>query len=266
MQRLMIEKNIGIWTARFHNPPHHYMDQHTATALDAFLDEVEASDEVRVVILTGSAPGLFIRHYDVGELLQLAKDLAEQGAEFSLDNPSPEANVHRCYRRMEELPVPFIAAINGSAMGGGFEMALACDIRLVQDGHFDLGLPEVNIGILPGAGGTQRLPRIIGQGRSLQMMLLGDTISPRQAVEYGLALECVEGDVQQRAQEIASRVAALPPKALAHIKQLVRSAADYSLQDGLARERTLFMDLMVSDDGLERMQKMVDGGDIRNPG
>ncbi len=264
MQRLIVEKDSGIWTVRFHNPPHHYMDQHTATALDAFLDDVEASDEVRVVILTGSEPGLFIRHYDVDELLQLAKALAEQRAEFSLDNPSPEADVHRCYRRMEELPVPIIAAINGSAMGGGFEMALASDIRLVQDGEFDLGLPEVNIGILPGAGGTQRLPRIIGQGRALQMMLLGQTISPQQAVDYGIALECVAGDVQQRAREIASHLAALPPKALAHIKQLVRTSADYSLHDGLARERTLFMDLMVSEDGIERMENMVDGGDIRS--
>ncbi|MEM8500471.1 MAG: enoyl-CoA hydratase-related protein [Pseudomonadota bacterium] len=264
MQRLKVEKDAGTWTVRFHNPPHHYMDRHTATALEALLDDVQASDEVRVVILTGSEPGLFIRHYDVSELLQLAKELAEQGAQFSIDNPSPEAVVHRCYRRMEELPVPFIAAINGHAMGGGFEMALACDIRLVQDGEFDLGLPEVNIGILPGAGGTQRLPRLIGQSRALQMMLLGNTITPRQAVDYGIAMECVDGDVQHRAKEIASQIATLPPNALAHIKHLVRSAADYSLQDGLARERTLFMDLMVSNDGLERMQNMVDGGDIRN--
>ncbi|MFK7732544.1 MAG: enoyl-CoA hydratase/isomerase family protein [Pseudomonadales bacterium] len=264
MQRLLLEKDSGIWTVRFHNPPHHYMDQHTATAFEAVLDEVQSSNEVRVVILTGSEPGMFIRHYDVGELLQLGKDLAEQGAQFSIDKPSPEADIHRCYRRMEELPVPFIAAVNGSAMGGGFEIALASDIRLVQDGEFDLGLPEVNIGILPGAGGTQRLPRIIGQGRALQMMLLGETISPRQAADYGIAMECVAGDVQQRAMEIAQRLAALPPKALGHIKQLVRSTADYSLEEGLARERTLFMDLMVSKDGLERMQTIVDGGDIRD--
>lgn len=264
MQRLLIEKDSGIWTVRFHNPPFHYMDQHTATALEAFLDDVEASEEVRVVILTGSEPGWFIRHYDVDELLQVAKALSEKGTEVSIDKPLPEAVVHRCYRRMEELPVPFIAAINGSAMGGGFEMALACDIRLVQDGEFDLGLPEINIGILPGAGGTQRLPRIIGQGRALQMTLLGQTISPHQAADYGIAMECVAGDVQLRAQEIASQLAALPPKALAHIKKLVNTAADYSLQDGLARERSLFMDLMVTEDGIERMERMVDGGDIRS--
>lgn len=264
MQRLIVEKRSAIWTVRFYNPPHHYMDLHTVTAFAAVLDEVQSSDEVRVVILTGSEPGMFIRHYDVGEILQLGRDLAAQGAQFSIDKPTPEAETHRCFRRMEELPVPFIAAINGSAMGGGFEMALACDLRLVQDGDFDLGLPEVNIGILPGAGGTQRLPRIIGQGRALQMMLLGDTISPRQAADFGIAMECVAGDVQQRAMEIAQRLAALPPQALAHIKQLVRGSADYSLQDGLARERTLFMDLMVLKDGLERMEKMVDGGDIRD--
>jgi enoyl-CoA hydratase/carnithine racemase len=265
MSRLLVEKEGPVWVAKFHNPPHSYMDHRSVAELGALLDEVESSDAVRAVILTGSEPGIFIRHYDVGELLQMGSDMAGQGMNFSVERVVPETEIHRCFRRMESLPVPFIAAINGLAMGGGFETALACDLRLVQDGDYDLGLPEVNIGLLPGAGGTQRLSRLLGQARAMEMILLGSTLSPQQTCDYGLAMECVNGDVLQRAREVAARIVEHSSLATGHIKQLVRGAHEWMPDEGLARERTLFCDLMVAPQSLEAMQKMVDGDlDIRD--
>jgi len=265
MSRLLIEKTGPVWVAKFNNPPHSFMDHLTAEALSLFLDEVEASDEVRVVILTGSEPGVFIRHYDLSVLLERGKAMAERGLQFSLDRLVPESQLHQCLRRIEKNPIPFIAAINGTAMGGGFEMALACDLRLVQDGPFDLGLPEVNIGLLAGGGGTQRLPRLIGQSRAMEMELLGRTVSPKSAVAYGIAMECVDSDVLVRAREIADKLVGKSEQAIAHIKQLVRGADEWSLDDGLAKERTLFCDLMVGDRAVSDMESLLSGEkDIRD--
>jgi enoyl-CoA hydratase/carnithine racemase len=267
MKRIILENNGPVWLVTFHNPPHSYMDHVTATELMSVLDEVEASAAVRAVILTGSEPGVFIRHYDVGELFDVGTGMAQKGLEFSPERPVPETEVHRCLRRMELMAVPFIAAINGTAMGGGLEMALACDLRLVQDGDYDLGLPEVNIGLVPGAGGTQRLPRLIGQARAMEMILLGRTVSPQRACELGLAMESVKGDVVARAREVAAQIAGHSPRASGHIKALVRGATQWPEDDGLARERTLFCDLMVAPEGLEDMRHMVDGDkDIRDLG
>lgn len=260
MARLIVEKDGPVWVAKFHNPPQGYMDGVTASELNVFLDEVEASDTVRTVILTGSQPGVFIRHYDVGELESIGAAMSEKQLVFSQDNPVPESDVHTCLRRIGELPVPFIAAVNGIAMGGGFEMALACDLRLVEDGDYKLGLPEVNVGILPGAGGTQRLTRLIGQARAMQMILLGKTVSPGVIHEYGLALECVQGDVLVRARELAATLVGYSSLAVRHIKYLIRGVPGWSLEEGLAMERTLFCELMVSPEGLDAMRGMVEGG------
>lgn len=267
MPRLIIDTSGPVWQLQFHNPPEGLMDQVTATELSDFLDQVEASDSVRAVVLSGSTPGVFIRHYDVGELSGTGAALAGQDMVFDPDRPIPESPVHTCLRRMEELPVPFIAAINGMAMGGGLETALACDLRLVQDGDYDLGLPEITVGLLPGAGGTQRLTRVVGEARALQMILTGATIKPQQALEIGLVAECVSGDVVARALEVAGIIAAYPALAAGHIKHLVRGVARWSPEEGLARERTLFCDLMVSPESQAAMVRMLEsGGDIRAAG
>jgi enoyl-CoA hydratase len=136
----------------------------------------------------------------------------------------------------------------------------------VKDGPYDLGLPEVNLGILPGAGGTQRLTRLVGKAKALELMLLGQTISPRQALDIGLASFCVEGDVLDKAMEIASRLASRSPRAVGHIKDLIQGIDDREVEEGFARERTLFCDLMVDERGLEEMKKMAAGErDIRDP-
>lgn len=259
MTQIAVEVNNAVVIARIGNPPSGYMNEDTANELIALLDRIEHEDDIRAVILTGSMDGVFIRHYDVGILEQRGRQMAAKGYTFEVSRPIPESAFLTALRRIDEMPKPFIAAINGTAMGGGFELALACDIRLVQDGPYDLGLPEINIGLLPGAGGTQRLSRLIGESKALEMIMTGTTISPQQTVELGIASRCVEGNVLPAALEIADALAGKHPGALAHIKYLIKGSTQRPLREGLADERTLFCDLMINPDSLEKMAEMNTG-------
>jgi len=241
---------------RFSNPPTGTMDDATEVELEQLLDAIEADERLRVVVLTGADPGVFIRHYDVRVLEQRGRALAARGLRFSTDRPVPEAPIHRCLRRIERGGRIFIAGINGAAMGGGYELALACDLRIAQDGDYRIGLPETNIGLLPGAGGTQRLARLVGPSRALEWILTGRTFPPREAAALGLVNECCPQPVLDRCVQLAEDLAARHPAALSHVKRLVRGAASGGLDAGLADERTLFCDLMTSERSIELMAKM----------
>lgn len=258
-QRLSVSTEGAVAILRFSNPPHEYMDDVTVRQLTSTLDQIEGDAGIRAVVLTGASDDVFIRHYDVRELEERGRKLAARGLAFSMERPVPENAIHACYKRIEQSSKPFIAAVNGTAMGGGFELALCCDIRLVQDGPFDLGLPEVNIGLLPGGGGTQRLTRLVGQARALELMLLGKTFTPEQAVAFGLAAECVAGRVLPRALELAAELAAKPVSAVMHIKRLVREFGRVDQEAGFAAERTLFCDLMIGEPAIGRMHAMNTG-------
>ncbi len=254
---------IAVW--RFSNPPEGFMDEGTVEDLTRLLDRFDAEDGPRVAVLTGGDPGVFIRHYDVGALAALGRGLQARGQRFEVERPIPEAPYLRCLRRIETSPKPFVCAMNGTAMGGGFELALACDFRLVEAGPHALGLPEVNIGLLPGAGGTQRLPRLVGLAKAAELVMLGRTLSPREALRLGLVQDCVEGPVLPRALALAEELAEKPARALAHIKALIRAALEQPLAQGLAAERTLFCDLLVHEPSLARMERMNrEGLDIRD--
>ncbi|MDP6829696.1 MAG: enoyl-CoA hydratase/isomerase family protein [Alphaproteobacteria bacterium] len=266
MAQITIENDGAVAVVRFTNPPDGFMNNATVPEITAMLDQVEADDDVRAVVLTGGLPDVFIRHFSVVELEERARSQRAEGiGGFDLTHPIPERDLHRDFRRIEDSPKPFVAAINGTAMGGGFELALRCDFRIAQDGPYSIGLPEINIGILPGAGGTQRLSRIIGQAKTLELTLLGKTLSPREAAEYGLVTECVEGSALDRAMEIARELTTKSPHAVAYIKHLVRRSELVAPMDGLAAERTLFADLLVRDEAVELMTEMNQGKrDIRD--
>ncbi|GIK82683.1 MAG: short-chain-enoyl-CoA hydratase [Alphaproteobacteria bacterium] len=261
---ITVEKTDAVAVLRFHNPDRGLMDSHTETALGPALDDVEDDESIRAVVLTGGQPGIFIRHFDLSVLERRGRDLAARGLTFSPSRPVPEAPLHKAFRRIERSAKPYVCAINGTAMGGGLELALCCDIRMVESGDYSLGQPEINAGLLPGAGGTQRLARIVGIGRAMEIALLGRSLSPAETVRIGLASECVDGPVLPRAMEIARLLAGKPPRALAHIKRLVHEAFDAPLDDRLAVERTLFCDLLVSADALDAMARIqATHGDIR---
>jgi enoyl-CoA hydratase len=241
----------------FDNVDQGFMDESMESDLLSAIKAVCAEQDVRVCVLTGRQPGVFIRHYDLKVLSRKAAAMAQREMVFTTDRPVPEGPIHVAMRLMEASHVIFVCALNGTAMGGGFELALACDLRLVQEGAHEFGLPEINLGILPGAGGTQRLPQIVGQSRALQMTLTGDTLSPAQMVDYGLALACVE-DVGAAARALAERLAGKPALAAKHIKRLVRQAHS-PRSDDLADERTLFCDLMVQDEAVKLMEEGASG-------
>jgi enoyl-CoA hydratase len=149
------------------------------------------------------------------------------------------------------FPKPTIAAINGYALGGGCELALACDLRVAaRSARF--GQPEVNLGILPGGGGTQRLPRLVGSGRAMRLILTGELIDAETAERIGLVDEVVDDDtLRERAAALADRIAGHSPVALRLIKEAVRAAAEMPLTAGLAFERELFVTAFSSEDRTE---------------
>jgi enoyl-CoA hydratase len=246
---------------RLFNPKQGLMDEAMESELLQVLDLLH--DGVcwpagRVVILTGRDPGVFVRHYDVAVLHQRAQAMAARGKAFSIERPVPQGGVHRCIDRIEASSLIFIAAINGVAMGGGFELALACDLRVVQEGPHELGLPELNLGLLPGAGGTQALARLLGVSATLQLLLTARVLSPRELAELRLAGACV-ADALAQARAWAAQLQAVPARACAHIKRLVRSAGAWELEQGRAAERTLFCDCMVDPAALPLMADVAQG-------
>jgi enoyl-CoA hydratase/carnithine racemase len=237
------------------NPPSGCMDAQTEAELLQLLDRLDAAPDIGVVVFTGREPGMFVRHYDVGVLEQRGRAMAARGLRFALDRPVPEAPLHRVLVRIEASRSVFIAAINGTCMGGGFELALACDLRYAQTGPYRIGLPEINIGLLPGAGGTQKLHRVMGHAAATEALLLGRTFTPAEAAACGLVNACV-ADVQAHALAVADELARKPQPALGHIKQLAQRAGRGDAAAGLAAERTLFCDTLVSDSALQRMAEM----------
>ena len=238
----------GVVVASYRNPPMNYFCAEGAREL-ARLAELWRSPEVRVVVLTGALSGKFITHYSVEELAELAADRERLRAAGT----ALTAGYHAMLQRLQVLPKPVVAAMNGDAMGGGFELCLACDIRLAQRGDFRFGLPEVKLGILPGGSGTQRLSRLLGAGRAIEFVLRGRVVPPEEALELGLVHELAD-DAVARAREIAAELAALPPMALARAKHAVYAGGDTHLAAGLDIEGSAFLETMLSDDGLAAMR------------
>jgi enoyl-CoA hydratase len=220
------------------NPPFGTM---TAAGSNEMLDAMTAAGgnaAVRVIVITGGVPSVFIRHYDVGELSDRADALENAPAPAPQHGARPPG-FHALTDLIAAVEKPVIAAINGLCMGGGFELSLACDLRIAGRDVTAMGLPETRIGIFPGGGGTQRLPRIIGEAKALEMILRGLTVTGPGAYELGIVNEVVD-DPLARALEIAAELASRGAEGLAFAKRLTRAALDRPLVEGLADERRSF--------------------------
>jgi enoyl-CoA hydratase len=237
--------------ATYTNPPMNYFCAEGSGELVKLIEQWRSQD-VRVVVLTGGMRGKFITHYSVEELIQYASDREALRA----GGTSLTASYHRMLLDLRDLPKPVIVAMNGDAMGGGFELSLSCDIRIAQRGDHRFGLPEVKLGILPGGSGTQRLARLVGAGRAVEFILRSRVVKPEEALALGLVHE-VADDALARAREIAAEMALLPPLAIARAKHAVYVGADTTLAAGLEVESAAFLDTMLSDDGLAAMKAYV---------
>ena len=215
------------------------------------LDAAEADTSTRVVVLTGDdAGGAFVSGADVTELRE--RDSLEQRA--ASERP-------RIYERVADLSLPVIARINGHALGGGCELALACDVRLaVEDAK--LGHPEINLGIIPGGGGTQRLPRLVGEGQAMRLILSGELIDATEAADIGLVDEVLSEDsFDERVDELAGAMADKSPVALEFAKDAVQASSQMDLDDGIAYEAALFAQLFATDDKDEGIDAFLEGRD-----
>jgi enoyl-CoA hydratase len=168
-----------------------YFDEEMGDALTEALDRFTGDANVRVVVVTGGAPGYFIRHFSVAGLIRLAESLRASGREWPENATYDGGFFDKAMALCESMSKPVIAAISGTCLAGGFEFALSCNLRIAEDGDRLIGLPEAHLGLLPGAGGTQRLPRTIGTPAALLHILMGAPLTPREAERKGLVHETV---------------------------------------------------------------------------
>jgi len=227
------------------NPPFGTMTASGSTEMFDAVSAATGDGGVRAIVITGGLPGIFIRHYDVGELSVMSDALG--GAAPPTPPPSQPPARRPGFLELTDLIAaadkPVIAAINGLCMGGGFELSLACDLRIAGKDVTSIGLPETRVGIFPGGGGTQRLPRVIGEAKALEMILRGLTVDGPGAGALGIVHE-VADDPLARALEIAAELATRGAEGLAFAKRLTRAALDRPLAEGLADERASFLAVM----------------------
>jgi enoyl-CoA hydratase/carnithine racemase len=271
-----------VLVVRIDNPPHNFMTAAMVRELSDLLRSLRDDSSVGAVVITGRPEHLYITHYDVGEILAsveragiaappwlttvvlrvagavrrvpLLRDLAGRtrlAAVFEL------YRIHDLFLSMNRSEKVFIAAINGPATGGGCEISLACDVRVMADADIAIGLPEMTVDFNPGAGGTQRLPRLIGVGRAMAMMLEGRTVSPREALDYGLVQAVVPPDqIEDAAVRVGERLARRSPEAIRSLKRAVYEGTSRPLHRGLAVERKWFMVSSATDSSKRKMAAM----------
>lgn len=238
--RVVVEKG-AIATLRLDNQPLNLITVEMTRQIDAALASLEAEPDLRVVIVTGSGDRAFCAGSDVKEFASLRGRVGE--GKLLMENA--------VYRRLATLAVPTIAAIQADALGGGLEFALCCDLR-VADESARLGMPEVRLGVMPGSGGTQRLPRVIGPARAKEMILLGQVIDAAEARSIGLVNRvAARGESLAVATEMAEEIAARGPVAVREAKRMIDLAGDVPLDDGFAAELDASERVFRSEDMLE---------------
>ena len=231
------------------------LNDQVRTDIKAAIRRAAADAAVRAVILTGAGDKAFIAGADIAEFE--GKTPVQQWRDMSNDP---------VYDVPEECPKPVIAAVNGFCLGGGMELALACDIRIAS-GNAKFGQPEVNLGIIPGGGGTQRLPRAIGVAAALRLILTGEMIEAAEAHRLGIVSEvCAAAELVPRALAIAELIASKSPVAVASAKQATRAALSLPLDEGLRMERSLFAMCFASQDKIEGVKAFLEKRTPEFPG
>ena len=247
--RLRVEDGVAV--ATLDHPPVNLLDIALIGELDRLGREIEADDAVRVLVLESADPEFFVAHADVGLILALPPDAP------AAPGPSP---FQRMVDRFRTMPKATIAKIEGVCRGGGCELALSCDMRFAALGCAVLAQPEVAVGILPGGSGTQRLPRLVGRGRALEVVLGADDLTAELAERYGLVNRALPPDeLGPFVDRLARRIASFPASATARAKAAVL-AAEAPVEPGLAEEARLFQACLAEPEARRRMQAFLAAG------
>jgi enoyl-CoA hydratase len=226
------------------HPPVNALSAALLEELEAELEQLDADDGVRAIVLRGAGERAFVAGADISEFPSLRAAAAEEGS-------GSARGIQRLGHRMDAARTPFVAAIHGFCLGGGLEVAMCCDIRVASE-DAQIGQPEIKLGLIPGGGGTQRLPRLVGLGRAHLLNMTGEFIDARTAYEWGLVERVVpREDLLEAALEIARSIASRSPVAIAVLRELARTTRDISLEEGLRREAEGFRRCLASEDGLE---------------
>jgi enoyl-CoA hydratase len=246
---LIYEKkdNIGVLTV---NRPEklNALSNELIGELEQFLDEVEKDEELRVLVITGAGEKAFVAGADIQELVDRDALIGRRVSRTRQES----------FSRIENLPIPVIAAVNGYALGGGLELALACNIRICSD-RAQFGAPEVKLGIIPGDGGTQRLPRLVGLGRAMEMILTGDFIDAQEAYRIGMANQVVLHDeLMEKTMELAQKIAKRPPLAVRYAKEAVNRSQEGDAVSGYALESYLHALTCTTEDKKEGVQAFLE--------
>jgi enoyl-CoA hydratase len=211
------------------------------------LDELRYDNEVRIVVITGAGDKAFVAGADINEFA--GRTAVQQRAVMK---------ARSIFTAAEDFPKPLIAMINGFCLGGGCELALSCDIRIASD-KARFGQPEINLGIIPGGGGTQRMTRLIGEGKAMQLILTGEIIDAQEAYRLGLVNEVhPHTELESKTMELANRIAEKSPVALAMAKTAVKNAARMNLREGLDQEIDLFALCFSSEDKEEGVRAFLE--------
>lgn len=241
MTDLVVVDKGQITTLTLNNPPLNLVTVELTHQLDSALANIEADRDVRCVIVTGTGERAFCAGSDVREFESMKGRVGE--GKLLLEKA--------VYRRLAHLPMPSIAAIQADALGGGLELALCCDIR-IADEMAKLGMPEVRLGVMPGSGGTQRLPRVIGLARAKEMILTGAIVDATEAGNIGLVNQVVSaGEAINAATTMAETIASRGPVAVREAKRALDIAGDAPLDEGLAKELDASERVFSSEDMLE---------------
>ena len=231
LENLLYEKKGAIAYVTLNRPKVlNALNRQTWNELRTVFEDARDDPEIRGVILTGAGDKAFIAGADIGELANVTAVAAEQSSSYG----------QAVLDLIENLGKPVIAAVNGYALGGGCETAMACTIRVAAE-HAKFGQPEVTLGLIPGGGGTQRLPRLVGKGRALQLILSGGMIDAQEAYRIGLVNEVVPaGDLLARAEAILKQIFANAPVAVKFSLEAVNRGLETNLAEGLSLEASLF--------------------------
>ncbi len=245
---LLYKRNAGIGIVTLNQPKTmNALNEELINELSVVMDEIRTDNQVQAVIITGGDK-VFAAGGDIKAMLQC-------GPWEAKNYVSP---IHKAFNQIADLPKPTIAAITGFALGGGVELALTCDFRIAAE-NAKFGFPEINLGIFPGAGGSQRLPRLIGMAKAKELMFTGDTIDAAAALSIGLVNQVViKEEVMEQALKLARKLAAKPPLAIKNLKESMHNVYNMDLNMGLNMELEKLCSLFVTEDQKEGMNAFLE--------